>query len=315
MNRPSLTPLARLFAGLSLLSVAICPAALLAQTDMARERCDQVHSQFLGNCSFERWSVGVPANWESSSDAVTRSPDFDPNDSIEGDAYSARLEVLPSNCCPTLRSFQSGGGHRVDKAYPYFRGSFKDSLLMMDSLVVSLTVINRTTGATEGAGFTKFQTEQPPSWQEFVVPIGYTGLQPGEVADLLVEAQFGITGSPPFGDPTIGSWVLVDNVFVSSTMATAIEDIGKAPGSLVVHRNFPNPATSFTTVAFELQAPSVIEVSLFDVLGRRVFIVEVGLKSMGSHEVEIDTDRLPSGAYVYRVRAGRDVYNKLFVVA
>ncbi len=313
MNRPYLRRPARLLVGSTLLAIAVLPASLLAQTDMAREECDQLYSQFHGNCSFERWSGGVPATWEASS-GVTQSSDFDQNEAVDGDAYSANLEVIPSNCCPTLRSLQSGGGHRVDKAYPYFRGSFKDSLLSMDSLSVFITVINRTTGGTEGTGFARFKTEQPPSWQEFSVPISYTSLQHGEAADLLVEAQFGIAGSPPFGDQTVGSTVRVDNVFVSSSMSTGIDDVGRAPRSVVVHGNFPNPASVFTTVAFDLQAPSHVEVAVIDILGRKVIGVDAGLRPIGTHEVKVDTGRLPSGAYIYRVQAGRHVDNTSFVV-
>lgn len=89
---------------------------------------------------------------------------------------------------------------------------------------------------------------------------------------------------------------------------------------------YPNPASSTISFAYDVLAPSaptsfVYDAStpsfrweLFDALGRRVQEIPVGSSLPPSGTVTIDVSSLPSGAYLLRVRADRQVRTFKIVV-
>ncbi|MBD3370609.1 T9SS type A sorting domain-containing protein [Candidatus Fermentibacteria bacterium] len=74
----------------------------------------------------------------------------------------------------------------------------------------------------------------------------------------------------------------------------------------------PNPSAGSATVKFELLEESVVELGIYDLAGRLVRIPAEGPHSSGLHEIVVSD--LPSGVYVARVRAGRQLASERFVV-
>jgi len=71
----------------------------------------------------------------------------------------------------------------------------------------------------------------------------------------------------------------------------------------------PNPFNPQTTVAFELDEPTMCRLTVFDLRGRTLDVLMEGLRSAGRHEVSWNgTDArgkaLPSGTYLLGLRAG-----------
>ena len=77
-----------------------------------------------------------------------------------------------------------------------------------------------------------------------------------------------------------------------------------APGLLVVAGVFPNPATAEAAVRLRLTEPSRVRVTVYDVLGRAVAVVEAGRLEPGRHAVALDASALAPGVYVVRATAG-----------
>jgi predicted outer membrane repeat protein len=71
----------------------------------------------------------------------------------------------------------------------------------------------------------------------------------------------------------------------------------KQPVSLSV---YPNPSRGDAEVTLTLQAPSRVEVSLYDALGRRVVILTNGAFAPGSHTLSLQRTPSPAGLYVVR---------------
>lgn len=61
---------------------------------------------------------------------------------------------------------------------------------------------------------------------------------------------------------------------------------------------FPNPAMHDASVAYELAYPAEMELSLFDMLGRKVYSVSSGFRIAGVYRETIDLDHLAAGVYV-----------------
>ncbi len=94
-------------------------------------------------------------------------------------------------------------------------------------------------------------------------------------------------------------------------VATAVEPIfADLPSLFVLEQNYPNPFNPSTQVTFLLFSSSEVEVSVFDMLGRPVKSLFKGHLPMGVHQVEFDASGLPSGVYLYTVRAGGDVQTR-----
>ena len=71
--------------------------------------------------------------------------------------------------------------------------------------------------------------------------------------------------------------------------------------------NYPNPFNPHTTISYTLSAPSRVALRIFDITGREVEQVLNERQGPGTHQVVFDAGHLPSGMYVYELKAGSQV--------
>ncbi len=95
------------------------------------------------------------------------------------------------------------------------------------------------------------------------------------------------------------NWILRD---VSEVAASVSE--GFIPGRVTLAQNFPNPFNPATRILYDLPSSTRITLTVFDVLGRPVALLDDGVRSAGLHEVQWDASAQPSGVYFYRLTAG-----------
>ncbi len=77
------------------------------------------------------------------------------------------------------------------------------------------------------------------------------------------------------------------------------------PGTFILFQNYPNPFNPVTKVAYQLPADCRVSLEVYDVLGRLVStLVYNEVVKMASYEVSFDGSGLPSGVYMYVLRAG-----------
>lgn len=69
-------------------------------------------------------------------------------------------------------------------------------------------------------------------------------------------------------------------------------------------QNYPNPFNPLTTIEYRLASAAVVKVTVFDVLGRIVSILEDGYQHAGRHVIHFDATNAPSGVLFYRLKAG-----------
>jgi xylan 1,4-beta-xylosidase len=99
--------------------------------------------------------------------------------------------------------------------------------------------------------------------------------------------------------------------------ATSVDESksGQIPGRFILEQNFPNPFNPSTAIGYQLIANSFVTLRVYDVLGREVAILVEGIEKPGAHSVQWDgkNDRgeaMPSGTYLYQLRAGSFVMTK-----
>jgi len=71
-----------------------------------------------------------------------------------------------------------------------------------------------------------------------------------------------------------------------------------------LQRSFPNPAHTTATIRYALPEAQHIRLEMYDLLGRRIRLLADAHKRAGRHQYTLDTSRLPSGTYFYRLQAG-----------
>ena len=102
------------------------------------------------------------------------------------------------------------------------------------------------------------------------------------------------------------SGVFYDNIFVFEDATSAVPNVTAAAGA-VLHQNYPNPFNPMTRIDFALDRPGSVELTVFDVAGRRVASLVQGSLAAGDHHVTWNgkTDAgtpAPTGRYSYVLR-------------
>jgi len=80
-------------------------------------------------------------------------------------------------------------------------------------------------------------------------------------------------------------------------------------------RLYPNPASEFLNVSYQVAKPAEISLDMFSIMGQKVRTIQKGYTSEGVYTDEIAVDDLESGVYIIIVNTGNEkVANKVRVV-
>jgi len=92
---------------------------------------------------------------------------------------------------------------------------------------------------------------------------------------------------------------------VVSTAGVSVSEFGAGEvESYRLYDSYPNPFNPTTTIAFDLKEASHVTLQVFDVIGREVAVLVDGRREAGHYQVVFDAGDLPTGLYVYRLKAG-----------
>ena len=114
-------------------------------------------------------------------------------------------------------------------------------------------------------------------------------------------------GYPYFRDLAIDAFGMAyvafsrDGLFRSKDSAVAVE--GPATHAASSLSAYPNPFARATTIEISLDVPGYVEISIYDVLGRRVAVLHRGALTAGAHPIVFDRGDLPAGVYIVRATA------------
>lgn len=75
------------------------------------------------------------------------------------------------------------------------------------------------------------------------------------------------------------------------------------PANYSLAQNFPNPFNPATTISFALKADAKVTLKLYDALGKEVKTLVQGNLAGGQHRVDVTTEGLSSGIYLYTIDA------------
>jgi len=78
--------------------------------------------------------------------------------------------------------------------------------------------------------------------------------------------------------------------------------------------NHPNPFNPITTIHYELPQRSDIQITIFDLMGRKVTTLLSKTQEAGPQQVQWNATNVPSGMYFYQIRAGEYVQTRKMVL-
>ncbi len=88
----------------------------------------------------------------------------------------------------------------------------------------------------------------------------------------------------------------------SVTVGIEERDGGNAiPKVFALLGNYPNPFNPSTTIRFAMPEAGIVTLKVYDILGRTVANLPMGMKTPGEQKVVFNADRLSSGVYFYRL--------------
>ncbi|HBC47003.1 MAG TPA: hypothetical protein DCZ43_08155 [candidate division Zixibacteria bacterium] len=147
---------------------------------------------------------------------------------------------------------------------------------------------------------------------EIAVPIKATGSNL-MVYDYRVAAQVGDLKWPNFGR---------DEYRRNNTQAILldVDEHNSMPTSFGLFQNYPNPFNASTTIRFALNKDGAATLSVFDILGRRVKLLQSGALPAGEHSitwngVDESGTNVTSGIYFYRLESdGRSIVKRMIML-
>jgi hypothetical protein len=135
----------------------------------------------------------------------------------------------------------------------------------------------------------------------------------GELANFTFRVKQGEFNA---NDININDFVIVDRA--SGYISSEIK--GQLPGTFMLNQNYPNPFNSNTIISFDLPQSGNAELSIYDLLGRKITTLLNENLDAGSHSVTWDGhaesgEELATGVFFYRLQAaGFDETKKMLLV-
>ena len=83
-----------------------------------------------------------------------------------------------------------------------------------------------------------------------------------------------------------------------------VVEVELAPTTFTLDQNYPNPFNPATMIRFSLPTASVVTLTVYNTLGEKVVTLLNGVLESGYHQVSFDAANLPSGLYLYEIKAG-----------
>jgi hypothetical protein len=97
---------------------------------------------------------------------------------------------------------------------------------------------------------------------------------------------------------------VINGITIYANSSGILDEEENTPGRFKVEQNYPNPFNGKTIINYSLSTADNLSFELYNILGERVFIEDLGYTQSGSHQYELDTislfqSPLTSGVYFY----------------
>ena len=89
---------------------------------------------------------------------------------------------------------------------------------------------------------------------------------------------------------------------------------GEEISSLSVSKAYPNPFNPTTNLEYSIANSGHVKVTVFDVTGRQISVIENSYKNSGDHSLIWDAKNNTSGIYYIQILSGNDIETQKVVL-
>lgn len=93
-------------------------------------------------------------------------------------------------------------------------------------------------------------------------------------------------------------------VITPGTALSTDEERIEIPTEFSLSQNYPNPFNPVTRISYQLPNHSHVQLTVYDMLGRRIAKLVDESQNPGNYEVNFDASQFSTGMYIYRIEAG-----------
>ena len=104
------------------------------------------------------------------------------------------------------------------------------------------------------------------------------------------------------------------NILGSSSVSGIDDSENHIPGTYVLYQSYPNPFNPTTTIKYSLPNSDIVNLKVFDILGREVAVLVNEYKPAGTYAAEFNASEFASGVYFYQLQSGNFVETKKMVL-
>ncbi len=121
-----------------------------------------------------------------------------------------------------------------------------------------------------------------------------------------------------FVGKNVDAFVWLDKIYVSDVPlddSAVADNHATTPATFSLSQNFPNPFNPMTTITYELESHSDVTLNVFNMLGEKVASLVNEPQGAGQYSVRFDASHVPSGVYLYHLKANERVVTKKMVLS
>jgi hypothetical protein len=159
----------------------------------------------------------------------------------------------------------------------------------------------------------KWQVSPDPDLDSIEYILYLSGPDADTTITRLSENNFVFDGKNFLKSNTTYTWYVEATDKIDTTMSTTkrtfntptaieINSVTQFPNNFLLYQNYPNPFNSSTKIVFEIQAATVLDLSVYNLLGQKVKTLKTGNHPPGKYQITFDASELPAGIYYYELR-------------
>ena len=95
---------------------------------------------------------------------------------------------------------------------------------------------------------------------------------------------------------------------------TSIKLDQETSNEYLLFQNYPNPFNPFTKIILTIPKSEMVQIKVYDILGKEIIKLLNEYKQAGSYEIDFDASNLPSGIYFYRMISGSYAETKKMIL-
>lgn len=99
-----------------------------------------------------------------------------------------------------------------------------------------------------------------------------------------------------------------------SVIVTLVENNPPILNNFYLLQNYPNPFNPVTKIKFSIPKSDIVQIKIYDILGKEVKKILNEYTQAGTYEIEFDGRNLPSGVYFYRMNSGSYTETKKMIL-